>query len=180
MPEFREEYLRAGHAVHFRCRRPDVHGLRIDVMSSPRGLAPFDMLWQRRTVLEVDGETVDVLAIHDLVLAKKTQRNKDWPMIQRLVEQHYFEHHGSASSPQVEFWLRELRTPELLIASASEWPEAAARLRAARLPLAAAIAGDRAQVEATLAQEESNERAIDRAFWEPLRRELEQLRRGRA
>jgi hypothetical protein len=31
-----------------------------------------------------------VLGMQDLVLAKKTQRNKDWPMIQLLVEQSYF------------------------------------------------------------------------------------------
>lgn len=29
-------------------------------------------------------------ALGDLVLAKKTQRDKDWPMIRRLVEQSYF------------------------------------------------------------------------------------------
>lgn len=32
IPEFKTEYLQRGHAVHFRCKHPDVDGLRIDVI----------------------------------------------------------------------------------------------------------------------------------------------------
>src|SRR5882762_3454280 len=51
IPELRAEYLQRGHAVHFRCRREDVAGLRIDLMSSLRGVEPFEDLWVRRTTL---------------------------------------------------------------------------------------------------------------------------------
>ena len=44
IPEFKAEYLQRGHAVHFRCRNPDVDGLRIDVMSKLRGCDPFEQL----------------------------------------------------------------------------------------------------------------------------------------
>ena len=61
-----------------------------DLMSSLRGLPPFAELWQRRTTIESGGERVDILSLEDLVKAKKTQRDKDWPMVRRLVEQSYF------------------------------------------------------------------------------------------
>lgn len=49
VPPFELEYLERGHAVRFRCHRPDADGMRIDVMSRMRGVAPFPELWDRRT-----------------------------------------------------------------------------------------------------------------------------------
>ena len=77
-------------------------------MSTLRGLPGFDVLWERRTTIDVAGEPVDMPGLEDLVRAKKTQRNKDWPMIRHLVEQSYFEHRDRATPRLVEFWLREL------------------------------------------------------------------------
>ena len=57
----------------------------------------------------------DLLALPDLVQAKKTQRDKDWPMIRRLVEAHYFQNNTKPNSAQIRFWLQELRTPQLLV-----------------------------------------------------------------
>ena len=90
VPELDAELLAKGHAVHFRCQRADVAGLWIDVMSRTRGVDVFDSLWKRRTTVEVDGELVDLLSLPDLVRAMKTQRDKDWPMIRRLLEQSVF------------------------------------------------------------------------------------------
>ncbi|MGH7557200.1 MAG: hypothetical protein ACREMD_05395, partial [Gemmatimonadota bacterium] len=36
VPPFEMQYLERGHAVHFRCRRPDLRGVRIDVMTRMR------------------------------------------------------------------------------------------------------------------------------------------------
>ena len=91
VPPFDARHLLQGHAVHFRCRRADVADLRIVAMAVLRGVAYFDELWQRRTTIQVEGEEIDLLSAPDLILAKKTQRDKDWPMIRRLVEQNYFE-----------------------------------------------------------------------------------------
>ena len=44
------------------------------------------VLKRRSRPEEADGEAVDLLALEDLVYAKKTQRDKDWPMISRLLE----------------------------------------------------------------------------------------------
>jgi hypothetical protein len=79
VPPLDAERLAIGHATHYRCRRADVSGLRIDLMSRYRDGPEFE-----------DGELIDLLALGDLVNAKKTQRDKDWPMIRRLMERSYF------------------------------------------------------------------------------------------
>jgi len=175
IPRLDGAVLDRGHAVHFRCRAPGVEGLRIDLMARMRGVAPFAELWERRTTIETNGALVDLLSLPDLVQAKKTQRDKDWPMIRRLVEQSWY----SATEPTaaaVTFWLRELRTPGLLIQAARQHPDAAAGCHRDAVQLA--LAGDLSGLEAALQAEESAERAADRAYWEPLKRELEQLRLG--
>lgn len=114
VPPFESEYLERGHAIHFRCAHPDAAGLRVDVMAQMRGVAPFEELWQRRTTLELDGAQIEVLSLPDLVTAKKTQRDKDWPMIRRLLEAHYLANRDAPTPERLEFWLRELRTVVLL------------------------------------------------------------------
>ncbi len=180
VPPLTLEYLRRGHAVHFRCRDPEADGMRVDVMAVMRGLPEFPVLWERRTTLELaGGEVYDLLALPDLVQAKKTQRDKDWPMIRRLIEAHYFQHRAGPGPEQVTFWLQELRTPVLLIEAAGAHPGRASEMAADRPALASALAGDEAGVAAALEAEERNEREIDRTYWQPLSAELQRLRRGR-
>jgi hypothetical protein len=77
--------------VHFRCQADEVAGVRIDVMSRMRGVDPFPELWVRRTTLVDDaGNEYHLLSLNDLVQAKKTLRDKDWPMISRLLEANYY------------------------------------------------------------------------------------------
>jgi hypothetical protein len=179
VPPFDARYLLQGHAVHFRCRRPDVAGLRIDIMAVLRGVAAFPELWNRRTTVHVEGEPIDVLSAADLIQAKKTQRDKDWPMIRRLVEQNYFERAAAESPRQVEFWLSELRTPELLAQVAADHAELAGTVAARRPAVRAAMENDLEAVSIALQAEEREERRRDCEYWEPLRRELEELRRTR-
>jgi hypothetical protein len=184
VPPLEEKYLSRGHAVHLRCAREDVAGLRIDLMSSLRGAAVFDELWARRTTIEAAGEPVDLMAIEDLVCAKKTQRDKDWPMIRRLVEQHYFrqlseQHEEKQFEEKVRFWLRELRTPELLADVAGAHPELAKSEATSRPSVRAALSGKLADVLDALEFEEREERRKDKEYWAPLKRELEELRLDR-
>jgi hypothetical protein len=182
VPPLDAEHLAKGHAVHFRCHRADVAGLRIDLMSRYRGGPGFEDLWSRRTTIEVAGEPIDILALEDLVHAKKTQRDKDWPMISRLMERSYFGRDISSGRPSqnnVEFWLRELRTPELLLELAELHPDVARRLESARPAIAAALTAELDSVAFALAEEEREERRKDREYWRPLRLELEQLRHDR-
>jgi hypothetical protein len=176
VPPFEERHLLRGHAVHLRCRAEDVAGLRIDLMSRLRGVAGFEELWARRSTIEVAGQPVDLLAMEDLVRAKKTQRDKDWPMIRRLVEQNYFGRSGGGTKEQVQFWLRELRTPELLVEVAGAHAELARAEAAFRPAVQAARLARPDDVREALEIEEREERRKDREYWAPLRRELEEFR----
>lgn len=180
VPDFEPQYLRRGHAIHFRCQDPDALGMRIDVMTKMRGVAPFPTLWARRTSMElVDGTRVDVMSLPDLVAAKKTQRDKDWPMVRRLIEAHYFQNREGPSVAQVRFWLRELRTPELLVECATKWPSIWRTQARSRSLLTHARPGHERNLEAALMAEERAEREADARYWRPLKAELERLRHDR-
>lgn len=180
VPPLTADYLERGHAVHFRCQTPDAVGMRLDVMSKMRGVAPFEELWSRRsTVIDEEGGRYELMALPDVVAAKKTQRDKDWPMIRRLVEASYAEHRARPTPEQTEFWLLEARSPEILIQVAADLPDVAARLESVRPLLKYARIAERDQIENELAEEERSEREADRAYWRPLKEELEKLRHGR-
>jgi hypothetical protein len=177
VPPFEARYLERGHAVHFRCQHPDAAGMRLDVMARMRGVDPFQALWERRTTFTLpELGDVDVMALPDLVAAKKTQRDKDWPMVRRLVDANYLQHRTDPTTEQVAFWLAEIRTPQLLVECAGRFPEAGAASR--RPAVNAALAGDVPEIGRCLEDEEAAERLADRAYWAPLRSELEALRRG--
>ena len=180
VPPLALKHLRRGHAVHFRCQHPEAIRMRVDVMAKMRGVDPFPKLWKRRTTLELpDGTVCDLLSLPDLVQAKKTQRDKDWPMIRRLVEAHYFQNRAKPNPSQVRFWFRELRTPEILIELAGSHGRLCHQLVAERPVLAEVVRNDRQAIERALVAEETAERENDREYWLPLRQELEQLRHGK-
>jgi hypothetical protein len=177
VPPFDLKYLRRGHAIHFRCQHPEAHRMRIDVMSKMRGVDPFPALWKRRVTIKLpDGIVCDLLSLPDLVQAKKTQRDKDWPMIRRLVEAHYFQNRQNPTPARITFWLTQLRTPELLISLAARHSAASRNLRPTRPALLAALSGNQGGLEQALMDEEQMERERDRSYWLPLRKELEALR----
>ena len=100
-------------------------------------------------------------------------------MIRRLVEADYFAGQDRSTKEQVEFWLRELRTPELLTEIASAHPEIANTTESARPLLKHALNADIEALENALLSEEKEEREADKTYWQPLKAELEQLRRDR-
>ena len=180
VPPFESRYLDMGLAVHFRCRHPEAWNLRVDIMSKMRGVDKFEELWKRRTTFEDDqGGRIELLSIQDLVKAKKTQRDKDWPMLTRLVEANYFENRENPGDCQVEFWMRELRTASLLIEVVRSYSQLSGTMTAKRPLLKIAEAGDEAALQQAIKQEEEREREADREYWAPLREVLAQLRKGR-
>ena len=180
VPPFEIAYLRRGHSVHFRCHNAEAAGMRIDVMTKMRGVDPFPSLWRRRTTMTLEnGPECNILSLPDLVIAKKTQRDKDWPMIRRLVEVNYFKHRDRPTRQQLRFWLLELRTPELLIELATGQQQLRSRLERTRRLLSIAAAGNETVLADALLREESAEREADRQYWSPLKKELEQIRLSR-
>ena len=104
-----------------------------------------DGLIDRIGDVATEGETIDLLSLPDLVRAKKTQRDKDWPMIRRLVEQSYYSTTVELSAQFAGFWIAELRSPELLIEAVERFPAAAEQ--SPRPAVQAALRGDRAAIE---------------------------------
>ena len=177
IPRFDPDLLARGHAVHFRCQHPEAAGLRVDVMTRLRDLPDFPTLWSRRTTItEENGQTFELLAVEDLVQAKKTQRNKDWPIIEALVEGHYHATRTEPTAERIRFWLVEARGAEQLVELARRFPAETHALTGARPLLTHAITGDLAALRPALDAEVRAEQEKDRAYWEPLKRELEALR----
>ncbi len=179
VPPFEPALLARGHAAHFRCQGGEADGLRVDVMTRLRDLPDFAVLWARRTTIQdTNGETFELLSVEDLVQAKKTQREKDWPIIDALVEAHYRAFGDEPTPERVRFWLGESRTPERLIRLAHRFPNEARAQTTRRPLLQLAVAGAGEALRAALDAEARAEQAKDRAYWAPLKTELEAFRRA--
>jgi hypothetical protein len=179
VPRFDPVLLARGHAVHFRCQAPGVKGLRIDVMTRLRDLPGFTELWERRTTVQTeDGGQIQLLSVPDLVMAKKTQRAKDWPIIEALVEEHYHALSREPNPERIEFWLKESRVPERLSELTVRFPSEARNFKQERPLLGHAIAGDMTSLREALDAEVRAEQEKDRTYWEPLKREMEAFRRA--
>jgi len=178
VPPFDVRYLRKGHAIHFRCNHAEALGMRVDVMTKMRGVSPFTELWKRRTTIEVDDSTIELMGLPDLVQAKKMQRDKDWPMIRRLVEVNYFANRVTPTKNQIRFWFLELRTPQLLIELARQ-NRIPPKLLRQRPLLKELKSEDESLLAKLLIEEEEQVRNADRRYWMPLKKELETLRHAR-
>ena len=181
VPPFAAEFLDRGHAIHFRCQHPEASGMRVDIMSRLPGVDAFPALWERRaTLADTAGTRYELLALSDLVQAKKTQRDKDWPMLRRLLEADYHQHRPNPGEDRVRFWLREMRTPELLLEFGRSHPHLCQELLAVRPLLVSVLSGDFAGLVRALAEEQQRAQETDRAYWQPLKQELERLRHAAA
>jgi hypothetical protein len=180
VPSFDRQFLEKGMAVHFRCLRSDLAKLRIDVMAVMRGVDAFPLLWTRRTTIALEDHVeIPLMNVADLVRAKKTQRDRDWPMIQSLVDAHYEQHQEGATDDQKLFWLREGRSPRNLISIAQRYPALSTLAEQERPLVRLAATGAAAELTESLAKEQKQEQEMDRAYWEPLLREIEILRINR-
>ena len=175
VPPFDAALLHRGHAAHFRCTRADLGGLRLDLMTRPPRLGDIEAVWERQVVFHLDVGPVPAVALEDLVLTKKTQRDKDWATIGELVEAGMVAHRTQVDERRLAFWLRESRNADTLIELAQAYPDAAAAAVARRPLLGAALESDGAALELQLAQEQIDGKAADRRYGAPLRQELESM-----
>lgn len=179
-PGLSMEYLAKGHASHFRCRARGVAGLRVDVMGRLKGCEPFSRLWLRRSRVRVPGAgSIDIISLADLVESKKTQCDKDWLMLTRLVENDVFINNGRGATSKVLWWLTQARLPETLVGLCADHPAQAKKAAVARPLLREAIRGSVRTLSALLKKEEAAARASDVKYWSPLKKELEKMRLGR-
>jgi hypothetical protein len=177
-PPLKTEYLERGHACHFRCCAKDVRGLRVDVLSKLRGCERFDRLWARRKTVKIKGTgSINVISLRDLVQSKKTQRDKDWLMLKRLVENDMALGKDDPENAQIRWWLNECRSAELLAELAKRYPKETKETAASRPLLKRAIGlPDMQKLISELQCEEMIERQKDIEYWDPIKKELETLR----
>ena len=177
VPILNEKYLNTGHACHFRCGIIDVQGLRIDVMAKLRGCDEFSALWKRRKQLSLKtGGILNVISLQDLVISKKTQRDKDWLMLKRLVANDIILKKYKASLDRIKWWLGECRNVDMLIKLAKKYRFLSKKMAKERPLISSAIKGDKDELLTKLNREEAKERKKDTAYWLPLKKELETLR----
>ncbi len=177
VPPLDWSHLDRGHAIHFRCKHAEAAGIRLDVMTKMRGCGGFASLWEERTTIQdAEGFVYELLGIEDLIKAKKTQRDKDWPMIRRLVDSHYDQNRDEPGADQVRFWLRESRTPEVLIQVAAEYPDFLKEVIKERPLLVETLSASRTALRQELEKEQLREKEADRQYWQPLMKELEAMR----
>ena len=180
VPILSEKYLNIGHACHFRCGIIDVQGLRIDVMARLRGCDEFSVLWGRRKRLSLKiGGTLNVISLQDLVISKKTQRDKDWLMLKRLVANDIILKKYKASRDRIKWWFGECRNVDILIELAKKYRSLAKEITKKRPLVSSAIKGDEHDLLTKLNKEEARERKKDIAYWLPLKKELEVLRHSK-
>ena len=144
-----------------------------------RDLPDFATLWERRTTIADEaGAEFNLLSIPDLVAAKKTQRTKDWPIIELLVAIHYRESNTTPRADWINFWLLQARTPELLQELIRRFPSQSRAQSEHRPLLHLTLSGEMDPLREALDAETRAEQAKDRAYWAPLKAELEALRRA--
>lgn len=174
LPPLKREFLEHGHSVSLRCLHPECADFYIHLRATWRGAEAFPALWERRTTASVEEEEFELLALPDLIGTYKTNSDRDWSVIRRLVESHFLEFRTDSTPQRIQFWQEEARTPAILLAVARQFPEAQSSREAALL---ASEDADENAIEAALKREEEREREADRVYWAPLKRELEELRR---
>ena len=92
------------------------------------------------------------------------------------MEAHYAQNQQRPTSKQISFWLKEARTPSLLIEVANRFPKALLACLSHRPLLSLADPKNEVELTHALDKEEKKVRKADRIYWEPLRKELEALR----
>jgi hypothetical protein len=176
-PELTIPYLLKGHACHFRCGARGAEGLRVDIMSKLKGCDAFEKLWARRSRVKIPGlGAIGIISLEDLVQSKKTQRDKDWLMLSRLVENDIFINDGASPAVKARWWLLEARAPRTLARLCADYKGQACKLTARRPLLREAVKNNLKTLAGLLKKEETLERAKDAVYWAPLKKELERLR----
>lgn len=177
-PPLRLKYLKKGHACHFRCHAKGLEKLRIDIIGKLRGCDDFDTMWKRRTTATLpDGFKIDILGISDLVQCKKTQKDKDWYMLHRLVENDILLNHSNATKDNIKWWFLQCCSPETLFNLMQKFPNYIDDCIRKRPLLKYVKEDNKETLEKMLREEELLERHKDEQYWTPLKKELSELRK---
>jgi len=180
LPPLESSYLKKGHGVHFRFKYQG-RDFCIDILGKPPRVSGFSSARKKAECIEWHGLNVPVLDIPRLVATKKTDREKDYPVIQLLGEMVFGQaRRRKAVRESAMSWLaRESRNSGHLRTIARNWEGGKETLFKSKRP-AAILAAEGASV--IIIQEELNTekerlKEKNREYWRPLISELRQLKR---
>jgi primosomal protein N'' len=158
------------------CYDEPVKGLRVDVIAKLRNCPSFEELWERKMTFKLPGnKIIEIIGLEDLVQSKKTQRDKDWFMLDRLIANDILIT-KSPTAQKVRWWLSQCRDAGQLIGLATRYKKLAVEVAVERPLVKAALRKDNRMLQQLIQKEETIEREKDKKYWQPLRKELELLR----
>jgi hypothetical protein len=183
LPPLELRHLKRGHGIHFVL--PYGNGsFYLDLLGKPPRVGSFADAWRDATVVNWRGLGIRILDVRRLVDTKKTNRDQDYIVIQRLSELVYHQvRRDPKQQSAAQVWLlNELRTPRLLKTVALRWPGAKTALRKTtrHAALLAAANATLAEIQKALDEEKSKYQQANLDYWKTLLRELRQIKREMA
>lgn len=182
LPALTLSYLRKGHGVHFVIPVRDAD-FYVDILGKPPRVSNFRDAYKAALTISWRGLVLRVLDIPRLVETKKTNRDSDYLSI-RLLAEMVFE--GARTNPRhrgrnMEWLLRESRTPEHLLAIVRAWKGGRTMaLASGRTPAVLAAKGaTKSAIKTALFDEMTAYQKANIDYWKPFIRELKSLRKKR-
>lgn len=90
-----------------------------------------------------------------------------------MIEAHYDQNQDAPSDAMIKFWLRDSRTPSMLVELLHRFPDGIPAVASARPWLKSLDPADDKHIEHRLRVEEFAQRLADEEYWKPLKAELE-------
>jgi len=180
LPPLEFSYLKKGHGVHFRFKYQG-RNFYIDILGKVPRVSGFLSAWKEAERIEWHGLSIPVLDIPRLVATKKTDRERDYLVIQLLGEM-IFEQtkKNKITRRAIISWLaKESRNPQHLRTIAQKWENGTEELFNSKRPAAilAAQGASLVKIQEELDAEKERLKRENRQYWLPLIAELRQLRR---
>lgn len=177
LPPLEPSYLKKGHGVHFRFKYQG-RDFYIDILGKPPRVSGFAPAWKDAERIEWHGLNVPVLDIPRLVATKKTNRERDYLVIQLLGEMVFeqIRRDKVARESAISWLAKESRNPQHLKIIARRWEGGREALFNSKRPAAILAAQDASlvNIQKELDVEKEKLKKEDRKYWQPLISELRQ------
>jgi len=176
LPPLERKYLLKGHASHYM-----VGDFRIDILGRPPRVGSFLKAQSSAELTAIGGVSCRIVDLANLVKMKKTQRARDYEVIQRLVDAvfEYADTHPDEQNTLGPWLARELRTIDNLHRMAKKWKNGKNYLRQCERPICKAVLNmehfnekNREYLLSILEKETRELQFRDREYWRQKMREI--------
>ncbi len=184
LPPLEQKYLLQGHAAHYMAG-----DFRIDILGRPPRVGKFSAALSIAESAVIGGVPCRIVDLANLVEMKKTQRARDYEVIQRLVDAvfEYADTHPDEQDTLGPWLAAELRTLDNLYKMSKEWGNGKIYLKQCRRPICKAVLDtdtfDEKSQECLLAllEKETQElRLRDREYWRQKIREIRKVAKNKS